>query len=283
MEFYQKSDLACESYVIDDKNNEKNGIISSLDTFFGYDLIKTEIVSERGKEITGKEIGKYLTLYVGKTHKYKESERDKISQALSKAIREILFDFKLSRPTTLVVGLGNRDILADSLGPLVASELVPTHHLNSTQKSDTLPYDLAVLSPGVLAESGISAVSLIKSVTDIIGAELVIVVDACVTSSPLRLLSTVQVSSQGIIPGSARGKTDGEISKSTLGIPVISIGVPTVVSAFNLACATLETSPNELNRLFPTSAGELYTPHGGEAEIKSLSEIIKNAITEAIK
>ena len=236
-------------------------------------------------------ISKKPIIFLSKTDKYIESEKQKIAQALSKAIREIIFDFKLSNPTTLAVCLGNKDIIADSLGPCVASALVPTHHLLKSvvthhESTENLPkpeYDLAVLSPGVLGQSGISAVSLIKSAIKTTGARLVIVIDACTSSSPLRLLSTVQISSAGIVPGSGRGKESGEISKRTLGVPVISIGVPTSISAFNLTCATLEKSPKELNRLFPTSAGGLYTPHGGDAEIKSLSGIIKNAITEAIK
>lgn len=276
------TDLACETYVLDDEKNLENGIISSLEDVFGYDVIKTEITNDKGKALTGKEIGKYLTLYTGNVYKYTQNERKKISSALAICIKELIADFNLKGRTFLAVGLGNRHIISDSLGVLCIEGLVPSHHLKGNRLFSKFDYDLASLSIPVLGQSGIECGDLIKKAAELLGADCLIIIDSCVTSSLPRLSTTIQVSNTGIFPGGGIKSGREKISREKTGVPVISIGVPTTISSSTLLYYL--SSKNNLVLEATKNEEQIFlSPSDIDLSIRAMSEIIDEAIIKAIR
>ena len=265
MEFLKEADLAVESYTRDQKKEQRNGIITTTLIVEGQEIIKTEIINEVGSEKTGKEIGTYLTVLTGNAHKYTESEKSKISNAITILISELLGEIKPVPTRFLVVGLGNEEILSDSLGACVVNQLTPSAHLRKNKRLySSIGYDLTTLKPGVLGQSGISALSQIKGVLPLTEAEVVFCIDSLITFDKSRLLKTVQISNTGIMPGSGKGQGTKKIAKEALGVQVFSIGVPT----------TIKPSPK---------SGELYTYFDIDLYLNELSKIISNGILGAIK
>ena len=285
MNFYKSTDLACESYVRNCEKNKENGIISSLDSILGYDLIKTEITNEIGEKITGKRMGKYLTLYLGDAYKYNEKEKKNMSGALALSINELLKEQSIKGHTFLVVGLGNKNISSDSLGSICIEKMTPTHHLIGDKKIfQKFGYDLALFSSPVLGQSGIESGNLVKMVKNEVNADCVIAIDSCITNSPNRLCRTIQLSSTGISPGSGINASRSEISKKTLGIPVISIGVPCAICLSSLIYSTLSESMVNIDTEKLREYEQIYlSPSDVNLSLDTFSSIIKNGIISAIK
>ena len=135
----------------------------------------------------------------------------------------------------LVVGLGNRDITPDAIGPEAVKNLIVTRHLQAGP-DEALPglMRVAACQPGVLGQTGIESLELVKCAMQTAQPDVVIVIDALAAAEPGRLFRTVQLSDSGIVPGSGVGNSRQEFSRRTLGVPVIAVGVPTVVDAISL-------------------------------------------------
>ena len=265
MKFTKDVDLATESYTRDEKNEKKNGIITTIIDICGSDAIKTEIINEIGERNTGKEIGTYLTLPLGEIYKYNDEEKERIKKAVGDSIRILINEISPKPKSFLALGLGNKTICADSLGCLVAEELVPTRHLkDNASLYNMLGYDLITLSPGVLGQSGIDACDHLSCILEKFRVDLVILVDSFMTLNEERLLKTVQISNTGIFPGSARNTNAKKICKSTIGTSVITVGVPTAISL---------KKPNNV----------LFTRSDVENHIAPLSKVISGGIMIAIK
>lgn len=278
------TDLACESYEADKEKNKKNGIISSLVEIFDYSLIKTEITNETGESITGKKIGKYLTLYAKNVWKYTEAEQGKVVNALSLCISELFDELNLKSPGYLVVGLGNRHISADKLGPLCVDEMTPTHHLKKNKVIfKEFGYDLSLLAPSVIGQSGIESADIVRGVIKSSGASCLILIDSLSTKSLDRLCATFQITNTGLVPASAIAHGRQEISRESTGIPVISIGVPCAICVNSLLSSEANDIPgtkSNINRLDNTL---FLTPKDIDIIVPSLSKIIAKAIIKSIK
>ncbi len=161
---------------------------------------------------------------------------------------------------TLVVGLGNTDITPDALGPLTADRVLATRHLSYKLKQDLNLQELksvCSIIPGVLGKTGIESYDLIKSAASSINPDLIIAVDALACQSPERLCRTIQLSDSGISPGAGVNNTRRELSRSTIGIPVIAIGIPTVIDAngfFKEKIDNMMVTPKEIDLLIEKSA-----------------------------
>lgn len=241
-----RTDLALESYESTDASELDGVIVRESGT-----LTVVQITNKNGAQKLGKPIGKYLTL------KYEAFINDvELFDGRLDLFKNTLASILPSELTSvLVAGLGNMQITADSLGPKTNNYVLSTRHIIDDLKSvmsvnDIVP--VSSISTGVLGETGIETAEIIKGVVDQINPSCVIVIDALAASSTDRLGTTVQLSDSGISPGSGVGNHRFEISKSTLGVPVISIGIPTVVSTSIISgkdSDSLFVTPREIDRI----------------------------------
>ena len=194
---------------------------------------RVKITNENGEQAIGKPKGTYTTIDF-KQFKIAESEDiEKASEVLSQELKNIIDSHIKKEEDILVVGLGNIYVTPDALGPKVINEIDVTRHiikyLPQYIDEDTRP--VTAIAPGVLGTTGIETLEILKGVVDIIKPKLLIVIDALASRSIERISSTIQIADTGIVPGAGVGNTRKEISKNTLGIPVIAIGIPTVVES----------------------------------------------------
>ena len=230
-----RTDLASERRELYQKANSLEQIegISATKEEIDENLSveRVEITNENGEKAIGKPIGTYVTIDIKKLKIAQEEELDKASNILSNELKKILDKHIDKSGEVLVVGLGNIYVTPDSLGPKVINEIEVTRHIINylPQYVEEGTRMVSAISPGVLGTTGIETVEILKGIVDNIKPKLVIVIDALASRSIERISSTVQISDTGIVPGAGVGNTRSEISQKTLGIPVIAIGIPTVV------------------------------------------------------
>jgi len=186
----------------------------------------------------GRPIGRYLTVAHPPLDLVGEDEREALTGILVREIRSLLPRFAADRtPTVLVVGLGNRAIVSDAVGPETVKRITATSHLAEYEPalfSDLGCCAVATAAPGVLADTGMETSEIVSGICRALRPDYVLAIDSLAARSADRLMTTVQLSDTGIRPGSGIGNTRNAIDRDALGIPVISIGVPTVVEAATL-------------------------------------------------
>lgn len=222
-----RTDLALERQEIL-KDNESRGIKVKKWSRENARVTQIEITDKEGEKTVGKPIGKYVTVELPEfSH---ESELlDGRLDAITSTVKELL---PAEANTVLVAGLGNESITPDALGPVCARQIFSTRHIEeNTAKELGLPKlrPVAAVSTGVLGQTGIETSEYIRGLVELIKPSAVITVDALASRRLSRLGKTVQLSNTGITPGSGVGNARARIDESTLGVPVIAIGVPTVV------------------------------------------------------
>ncbi len=197
-------------------------------------VTRIDVVNEKGSRSVGKPIGRYVTVEVTSFAKHAQLIDDSL-EAVTNEIRRIVPE----KGSVLVVGLGNIKITPDALGPKCASMIFATRHIKGELLKATGFSNLrcvSAFSAGVLGETGAEAGEMIKGAVQALGIDSVITIDALAARNVGRLGNTVQMCNTGIVPGSGVGNSRSEISEKTIGVPVISIGVPTVVDAATLIC-----------------------------------------------
>ena len=164
-----------------------------------------------------------------------EEEMENIAQSLAKEIKQLVENKIQSKEDILIVGLGNEEVTPDALGPNVVKNIEVTRHIIQylPQYIDENARPVSAIAPGVLGTTGIETVEIIKGVVDNVKPKLLIVIDALASRSIERISSTIQLSDTGIVPGAGVGNKRKEITQDSLGIPVIAIGIPTVVDIFS--------------------------------------------------
>lgn len=188
--------------------------------------------SEAAEELS-KPQGKYITVEFPSVEKI--ADFSDLKKAIKNSLEAVL---PKNRQKILIVGLGNTEITADAIGPQTAGRILATRHITGQfAKSIGLSglKSVSVITPGVLGRTGIEATELVRGAVELIKPDAVIVIDALAGGSISRLFKTVQLSNTGITPGSGVKNSRKELSEKTLGVPVIAVGVPTVVDALNLA------------------------------------------------
>lgn len=193
-------------------------------------------------------------------------------QAIVRALTELMPE---RYTNVLVVGLGNRSITPDAVGPLTADRILATRHIDAETRKKLHPTRLrsvAVLAPGVLGKTGIEAIETVRGTSARIRPDVIIVIDALAARHPERLCRTVQLCDTGICPGSGVQNARKEFSQATLGVPVIAIGVPTVVDVASLV-ADLTDLP------LPESARNMMiTPQNIDAAVIHSADMIAHAL-----
>ena len=202
------------------------------------DICKVDVTNSDGEKLLGKKIGTYTTVNIKNLEIITKDEFEAVKKIFATEIGTFIKDAR----SLLIIGLGNSETTADSIGPKVVNNLKITRHILKYEP-ELLPKNTistSAIAPGVLGTTGIETEEIVKSMVEIVKPDKTIVIDAMATSNTERLLKTIQISDTGIEPGAGVNNKRKEISKDTIGVPVIAIGVPTVVDAAVIVAQSFE-------------------------------------------
>ena len=282
----RKIDLALEAKeFFESSAREKSnlsGVRAEEETIFGLPLTRVNILNEAGEAALGKPRGTYLTLDLPQLPRDRE-EILQTARAVAAMVEE-LPDFP-QEGLVLVTGLGNRQVTPDAIGPKTVDSLLVTRHLTQTMPesfSDLRP--VAAVAPGVAGTTGMESGEVIEAVVKKLKPVCLIAVDALAARRQERVCRTIQVADTGIVPGSGVGNARMALDKESLGIPVIAIGVPTVVDAGTLCMDLMEESGQEFDpSAFRTEGAEWFvTPRNVDQQVSILSRILGLGISTGL-
>lgn len=241
-----RTDLAIEAkdmYV--EKENSPDEITGVTVRDRKEDHIKISYVDidEEGAHLIGKKPGSYITIYTDGVKKQDTQRQHAAAHILAKELEQLMEKNNIPKDSTgLIVGLGNWNVTPDALGPMTAEKILVTSHLFEL-KHETVTEGyrpIASVTPGVMGVTGIETSDIIFGIVAKFKPDFVIAVDALASRSIERVNETIQLSDSGIHPGSGVGNKRKELSEETLGVPVIAIGVPTVVDAVTITSDTID-------------------------------------------
>ena len=260
-------------------------------------ITRVTIESKNGARLLGKAMGTYVTLEAPNMAHPDEDYHEEIARELAYQIKSLLPKEK-EQLSILIIGLGNREVTADSLGPRVVDNLTITRHMvmefgNAAYEGRKIPLTSSLV-PGVMAKTGMESQEIISGVVAQTHPDLVIVIDALAARSIKRLNRTIQISNAGINPGSGVGNYRNAIQEENLGVPVIALGVPTVVDAATIVqdavfkdCTMEDQDFLDRKEKITGAMDELYnmyvTGKDVDYEIQQISHIICNAIHLALE
>lgn len=248
----------------------------------GFAIHEVRILSEDAAREIGKPQGRYLTLELDALIRREEDAFPRACKALSTLLRELL-----PRPNdgaVLIAGLGNRMITPDAIGPQTADHVIATRHLVAQSPAifaDWRP--VSALAPGVLGQTGVETGEVICGVLDRVRPAAVIAVDALAAGRLSRLLRTVQLADTGITPGAGVGNARAALNEETLGVPVIAVGVPTVVDGATLAHEiSSQLGQPDCEALDDLSQPVMITTRDIDREVADISRMIGYAVNMAL-
>ena len=248
----------------------------------GFAVHEVRILSEEAAREIGKPQGRYLTLELDALIRREEDAFPRACKALSTLLRELL-----PHPNdgpVLIAGLGNRMITPDAIGPQTADHVIATRHLVAQSPAifaDWRP--VSALAPGVLGQTGVETGEVICGVLDRVRPAAVIAVDALAAGRLSRLLRTVQLADTGITPGAGVGNARAALNKETLGVPVIAVGVPTVVDGATLAHEiSSQLGQPACEALDDLSQPVMITTRDIDREVADISRMIGYAVNMAL-
>lgn len=236
-ERYESDNVEIQGVVLEEEYDEEHEIR----------VTRVEIKTENGAKAMGKPTGIYLTLETPELAVPDAESHDHISRKLCGYIRELIranTDKNEEDLSILVVGLGNRDVTPDALGPSVVEHLSVTRHIVREYGKYAMGVEhanlMSAIIPGVMGQTGMESTEIVRGIVHETRPDIVIAVDALAARSSRRLNRTVQIADTGIHPGSGVGNNRNGLTRATLGVPVIGIGVPTVVDAATIVNDTME-------------------------------------------
>lgn len=244
-----RTDLALEASEMCEKSQEGSsipGVKIETKELENCIVTKVEVIDRQGAEIMNKDIGKYITLESNLMKFDDDESREEMISYLKEELVDIFGQDKNKK--TLVIGLGNRNITSDALGPKSVSKTLVTRHLfkNYNKDYDDDFTEVSALSPGVMGVTGVETSEIVKSLVEKVKPDRVVAIDALASRKMERVNSTIQISTAGISPGGGVGNTRKSLTKETLGVDVIAIGVPTVVDAATLTIDVLDMAIDNL-------------------------------------
>ncbi|MCH5269464.1 MAG: GPR endopeptidase [Lachnospiraceae bacterium] len=284
--FQVRTDLALEAREsISEADSTLRGVIVEEDYDEEADVrvTRVEITTKNAAKALGKPMGVYITIEAPGMLEPDEDYHREISQVIAKQLTEIIPDAE-EEQAILVVGLGNREVTADALGPHVVDNLFVTRHI--VREFGKAAYNkkkmnmVSCMEPGVTGKTGMEAAEMIKGVIEQTKPTVMIVIDALAARSTRRLNRTVQISNTGIHPGSGVGNNRNALTEESMGIPVISIGVPTVVDAATIVGDALEKMYQNVksgDKKWQLEAGQNTLPelHNMYVASKDIDAVIK--------
>lgn len=306
-----RTDMAVERNEIYKKQNSLaegiDGIENANKIIKDIEISKVKITNENGANALGKPVGNYITLDVKEIKNADEEKIEEIAEILADELRTVIGEHVSDTDDILVVGLGNRYVTPDALGPKVVPEIEVTRHIleymPKIMPEDTRP--VSAISPGVLGITGIETMEILNGIVQNIKPKMLIVIDALATRKLERISSSIQIADTGIVPGAGVNNARKEISINTLGIPVIAIGIPTVVDlatitndCINIFIENLQqkamsnSTLNELKEkdnyeeikeaLIPKDYNMIVTPKEIDKLIDNMSEIVARGINKSL-
>ena len=266
--------------------DEINGIECEEEKLDDISITRVKIINEEGKIALDKKRGNYITIDVKKINNITTEKEQKIIDIFSKELKEIIKKHVNSNDEILIVGLGNLYATPDSLGAKVVQNIEITRHIKIylPEIIDKNTRSVSAITPGVLGTTGIETVEIVKGIVDNIKPKLVIAIDSLCSKNIDRINKSIQISDTGISPGGGVGNKRTDLSEETLGIPVISIGVPTVLDAATIVLDTLKVCDIEIkeddiiNKMKLNNFNFIVTPK----EIDTLIDSITNIVSEGI-
>ena len=306
-EYNIRTDLALEiNENVSEQDSRYRGIVVNeyQDEQTDIKITALEIINEDAEKLLRRNKGIYVTVEAEYLGELEEEYNKRTSTILMEQISKMLKPL-LKNNSILVVGLGNREVTADSLGPDVVNKLLINRHYNENQE---LIVSIAAISPGVMAQTGMETANIVKGIAEEIKPDAVIAIDALAARNTDRLNTTIQISDQGINPGSGVGNHRVGITKESIGVPVIAIGVPTVIDASTIVYDAMNNILHELSEIngleniatiideysvkekynlvkeviSPVMSNMYVTPKDIDANVSVISDVVANAINMLI-
>ena len=280
-----RTDLALESKeFIEEANGEIRGIkVDEWDEEkVEAHITRVEITSPNGAKIIKKPIGTYITIEADHLIECDETYQKAISEVIARQLLHLLPSIKKDS-AVLVVGLGNRDVTADALGPSVVDALQITRHIlknfGEAAYPDKQPLSVSALAPDVMGKTGMETAEIIKGVISVTKPDFIVVIDALAARSTRRLNRTIQLTNTGIHPGSGVGNNTIGLTENLMQVPVIALGIPTVVDATTIisdamskqGVIMLEQTALDMRSMYVTSKDI-------DAIIRQLCQIVADAL-----
>lgn len=280
-----RTDLALERHE-SAAEGELEGVLFEQKTEEGIKISHITVTNEEGEKALGKAKGRYITAELPSLALLTE-RLESWSSIISRQIKSLLPE----KGTVLVAGLGNRDITPDALGPECVGGLIATRHISDEINiPDYLRRlrSVAGLVPGVLGDTGIETAEILRGVVAQAKISAVIVIDALAARSLERLGCTVQMCDTGVSPGSGVGNKRRKIDREFLGVPVIAVGIPTVVDGVTVAFDILEKAGAEIEEekrkaLLSGERGMMVTPKEIDLVIKRAAKLLSFSINKALQ
>lgn len=281
-EFQVRTDLALEARERFEEDVEIRGVEveEAYDEQRDIRVTVVRIRTENGAKAMGKPIGTYITLEAPRMSEPDEDYHREVSEKLAGYLKKLL-DVK-NEKSVLVVGLGNREVTPDALGPEAVNHLRVTRHVVREYGKAAFAREkvqlVSTIVPGVMAQTGMETLEIVRGIVAETKPDQVVVIDALAARSSKRLNRTIQISDAGIQPGSGVGNHRNSLTRETIGIPVLAIGVPTVVYAATIvydATGDRSSVPPGLNGMF-------VTPKNVDEMIRRLSFTISEALNLAL-
>lgn len=287
---YFRTDMAVERRDVYKNANkiedEINGIECEEEIIDDIKTTRVEITNEEGEKALQRKKGTYITIDIKKVNNISEEKENKIINIFSNELKKIVDKHVSKLDDVLIVGLGNLYSTPDSLGSKVVENTEITRHIkiylpNAIDKNTR---SISAITPGVLGTTGIETVEIVKGIVSNIKPKLVIAIDSLCSKNIERINKSIQISDTGIIPGGGVGNKQEELSIETLGIPVIAIGIPTVLDAATIVIDTLNVcnfkiEENEIiDKMKLNNFNFIVTPK----EIDSLIDNMSNIVSEGI-
>ena len=246
----------------------------------GCKVTHVEILNEQGSEALGKPVGRYVTVELTGLAKRDTDIFKRSAQAVAEELGALMPLHE--QDTVLIAGLGNRAITPDAIGPLACESVMVTRHLVE-RLPDSFGHmrPVAAITPGVLGTTGMESAEIIRGVIGKASPGAVVMVDALASRKLSRLCNTIQLSDTGIVPGSGVGNARAALNRETLGVPVIAVGVPTVVDAVTLVADLSEQaglSDIDPEAVAPYSGGLIVTPKDIDTHVEDISRVIGYAL-----
>ena len=303
-----RTDMAVErNDMYKKQNGQIDGVEVQNEEKENIKITRVKITNEEGEKALNKPKGNYITLDIKNIKTIDNEQIEKISDNLAEELRNIIKEHISDTEDILIVGLGYLYVTPDALGPKVVPEIEITRHIleymPKAMPEDTRP--VSAISPGVLGTTGIETMEILKGIVENVKPKMLIVIDALATRSIERISSSIQIADTGIVPGAGVNNTRKEISQKTLGIPVIALGIPTVVDLASITndCIDLfienlqqkAMSNDYLNKLreqdnyeeikealVPKDYNMIVTPKEIDKLIENMSKIVATGINMAM-